>query len=83
MNWVGIKNAVSRLKNSARLNANVFADMETGRVFASDAEWYMDAPSIRRIWTYSGLYRNVPTMAELRAKADEARTEWETAEEWS
>ena len=82
MNWTGIKSAVSRLKDSASLNANVFADMETGRAFVSDAEWYMDAPSIRRIWTYSGLYRNVPTMAELKAKADEARAEWEAAEEW-
>ena len=77
MKWVGIKQSVSRLKNSASLNANVFADMETGRVFVSDAEGFTDTSELRCVWEYSGLRRNVPTMAELRAACEDKLGEWD------
>lgn len=77
MNWVGIKNAVSQLKNSASLNANVFADMETGRVFVTDAEGFTDTSGLRCVWEYSGLRRNVPTMAGLRAACENKLGEWD------
>ena len=82
MKWYGIKNAVSRLKNSASLNQNVFADMETGCVFVSDAEGFLDAMSLRCVWEYSGLYRNVPTMVELRAACDVKLSEYESLGAW-
>lgn len=77
MKWTGIKNAVSALKNSASLGMNVFADMETGRVFVTDAEGFTDAEGLRCVWEYSGLRRNVPTMAGLRAACEDKLGEWD------
>ncbi len=76
MKWTGIKGAVGRLKNSAGLSQNVFADMESGRVYVTDAEGFLAVTSLRCVWEYSGLYRNVPTMAELRAACDAKRAEY-------